>query len=129
MSAAGTSELAFTPALELAARIRARELSPVELTELYLERIERLDPRLNAFVHLDADGALAAAHDPHDGPFAGVPIPIKDLTDVAGLPTTYSTKAYARKPIGAACVPHVRAMRDALGRSGKRPAKAKPPNA
>src|SRR5205085_3874084 len=112
MSAAGTSELAFTPALELAARIRARELSPVELTELYLERIERLDPQLNAFVHLDADGALAAAHDPHDGPFAGVPIPIKDLTDVAGLPTTYSTKAYARN-VAAADAAVVRRIREA----------------
>ena len=45
-----------------------------------------------------------------------------------GLQVYSLTKAYARKPIGAACVPHVRAMRDALGRSGKRPAKAKPPN-
>ena len=95
MSADGTSELAFTPALELAARIRAREISPAELTELYLERIERLEPQLNAFVHVDADGALAAAGEPREGPFAGVPIPIKDLTDVAGLPTTYSTKAFA----------------------------------
>jgi len=112
MSAAGTSELAFTPALELAARIRARELSSLELTELYLDRIERIDPQLNAFVHVDADGALAAAREPHDGPFAGVPIPIKDLTDVAGMPTTYSAKAYARN-VAAADAAVVRRIREA----------------
>jgi amidase len=112
MSAAGTSELAFAPALELAARVRAREVSPVELTELFLARIEEVDPQLNAFVHVDAAGALEAAHDPHDGPFAGVPIPIKDLTDVAGLPTTYSAKAYAGN-VAAADAAVVRRIREA----------------
>ncbi len=95
-----SDELAFTPALELAARVRAREVSPVELTQLFLERIERLDPQLNAYVTVDAEGALAAAREaeasPSDAPFHGVPIPIKDLNETAGLRTTYSTKAYAR---------------------------------
>ena len=94
-----SDELAFTPALELAARVRAREVSPVELHELYLERIERIDPQLNAFVTVDAEGALTAAREaeasPSDAPFHGVPIPIKDLNETAGLRTTYSTKAYA----------------------------------
>jgi amidase len=95
-----SDELAFTPALELAACVRAREVSPVELTQLFLERIERLDPQLNAYVTVDAEGALAAAREaeasPSDAPFHGVPIPIKDLNETAGLRTTYSTKAYAR---------------------------------
>jgi Asp-tRNA(Asn)/Glu-tRNA(Gln) amidotransferase A subunit family amidase len=95
-----SDELAFTPALELAARVRAHEVSPVELTQLYLARIERLDPQLNAYVTVDADGALAAARaaeaSPSDVPFHGVPIPIKDLNETAGLRTTYSTKAYAQ---------------------------------
>ena len=56
-----SDELAFAPALELAAQVRARKVSPVELTELYLDRIERLDPQLNAYVTVDAEGALAAA--------------------------------------------------------------------
>ena len=90
-----SADLAFTPALDLARMVREGELSPVELVELYLERIERLDPQLNSYVTVDAEGALAAAHAPADGPFRGVPIPIKDLNETAGLRTTYSTKAYA----------------------------------
>ena len=110
-----SDELAFTPALELAARVRAREVSPVELTELYLERIERLDPQLNSFVTVDADGALAAAREaeasPAAAPFHGVPIPIKDLNETAGLRTTYSTKAYANNvpDFDAAVVRRIRA--------------------
>jgi Asp-tRNA(Asn)/Glu-tRNA(Gln) amidotransferase A subunit family amidase len=67
---------------------------------------------LNAFVHVDGDGALAAAKEPREGPFAGVPIPIKDLTDVAGLPTTYSAKAYAGN-VAAADAAVVRRIREA----------------
>jgi amidase len=93
-----SDELAFADALELAARVRARAVSPVELVELYLERIERLDPQLGAFVTLDADRALAAAREAataSDAPFHGVPLPIKDLHETAGLRTTFSSKAFA----------------------------------
>ena len=94
-----TDELAFTPALELAAMVQAGEVSPSELVELYLERIERLDPQLNAFVTVDADGAREAARaarpEAPEAPFHGVPLPIKDLHETAGLRTTYSTKAFA----------------------------------
>jgi len=90
-----TDELAFAPALELAERVRAGEVSAVELVELYLDRIERIDPALNAYVTVDADGALKAAKEQRDGPFAGVPISIKDLTETAGLRTTLSTKTLA----------------------------------
>lgn len=93
-----SDELAFAPALELAAKVRAREVSPPELVELYLARIERLDPQLNAYVTVDAEGARAAARAAEsapDAPFRGVPLPIKDLHETAGLRTTYSTKAYA----------------------------------
>jgi Asp-tRNA(Asn)/Glu-tRNA(Gln) amidotransferase A subunit family amidase len=89
-----TDDLAFVSALELAAKVRAKEVSPVELVELYLRRIERLDPQLNAFVTIDAARALAEARTPADGPFHGVPLPIKDLTETAGLRTTYSAKAF-----------------------------------
>jgi len=90
-----TEDLAFTPALEQAALVRAGEVSSLELVDLYLERIERIDPQLSAYVTVDADGARAAARAPAPGPFTGVPIPIKDLDETAGLRTTYSCKAFA----------------------------------
>jgi amidase len=98
MPDSGSSELAFAGPLELAARVRAREVSPLELVDLYLERIERIDPQLNAYVTVEADLARAEAREAEsaaDAPFRGVPLPIKDLTETAGLRTTYSTKAFA----------------------------------
>jgi len=88
-------DLPFASVLDQAALVRRGHVSPLELVDLYLERIERLDPQLNAYVTLDADGARAAARSQPDGPFAGVPIPIKDLNETAGLRTTYSCKAFA----------------------------------
>ena len=51
-----SDDLAFTPALELAERIRNKEVSSLELVDLYLERIERIDPELNAYVTVDEIG-------------------------------------------------------------------------
>ena len=94
-----SDELAFLPALEQAELVRRREVSPVELVELYLERIERIDPALNAYVTVCADGALEtarrASEAPADGPFHGVPLPVKDMTDTVGVRTTYSSRAFA----------------------------------
>jgi amidase len=94
-----SSDLAFADAVELAKLIRDRAISPVELVELYLDRIDRLDPQLDAFVTVDSDGALAAARAAERAlaaaPFRGVPLPIKDLHETAGLRTTYSSKAFA----------------------------------
>jgi amidase len=87
--------LAFLPALEQARLVREGEVSSRELVELYLERIERLDPELNAYVTVVADEALAAAESPAEGPFAGVPLPIKDLVETAGIRTTFSSRAFA----------------------------------
>ena len=92
-------ELAFLPALEQARLVRAREVSSVELVRTYLERIERIDPTLNAFVTVRPEEALAeaAAIDAAGGEasFRGVPIAVKDLTATAGIRTTYSSRAYA----------------------------------
>ncbi len=92
-------ELAFLSAVEQARLIRAGEASSVELVQLYLERIERIDPSLNAFVTVCGDEALAvarAADSTHGGaPFHGVPIAVKDLAATAGIRTTYSSHAYA----------------------------------
>lgn len=92
-------ELAFLPALEQARLVRERQVSPVELTELYLERIERLDPELGAYVTVRGEEALAEAQvkagEPAEPPFHGVPISLKDLDTTAGIRTTFSSHAFA----------------------------------
>jgi amidase len=89
-------ELPFLSAIEQADLVRRGEVASAELVELYLERIERLDPELNAFVTVCADEArAAAAGELPDGPFGGVPLPIKDLNETAGVRTTYSSRAFA----------------------------------
>jgi amidase len=83
------TELLVRPAGELARLVKAGEVTPVELVEASLERIEALDGELGAFVHLDPDGALAAASGiaaSDERPFAGVPIAVKDTAAVAGMP-------------------------------------------
>jgi aspartyl-tRNA(Asn)/glutamyl-tRNA(Gln) amidotransferase subunit A len=83
-------DLCFTSAIELAARIRNRELSPVEVTRSVIERIERLEPELNAMAHFAPEQALDAARQAEragSGPLHGVPVTIKDLNDVADMPT------------------------------------------
>ena len=56
-----SDDLAFAPALEIAARVRAREISVVELTQLFLDRIDALNPRLDAYLTVAAAHALDAA--------------------------------------------------------------------
>ena len=76
-------------------------MSPVELVETYLERIERLDPELGAFVTVCAEQALADAREkadaPAETPFHGVPIAFKDLDTTAGIRTTFSSRPFARE--------------------------------
>jgi amidase len=89
-------ELPFLSATEQAELVRRGEVTPVELVETYLERIERLDPVLNAFVTVCGEEARAAADgELPDRPFRGVPLPIKDLQETAGIRTTFSSRAYA----------------------------------
>jgi amidase len=87
--------LAFLTATEQADLVRRGEVTPLELVDTYLERIERIDPELNAFVTVCADEARAAAAGSlPDGPFRGVPLPIKDLNETAGVRTTFSSRAF-----------------------------------
>ncbi|MHB8219588.1 MAG: amidase [Acidimicrobiales bacterium] len=92
----------YASATELAIAIRARRLSPVELLDSCLDRVDRLDPALRAVIWRNDDEARGQARAMADaiaggredlGPFAGVPIPVKDLTPVAGWPLTYGSYA------------------------------------
>jgi amidase len=90
-----TTDLMFRPALELAALVRAGEVSSRELVEASLARIDALNPELNAFVDVFHDEALAAAAAVHRGdarPFAGVPVAIKNNRAVAGHRLTYGAE-------------------------------------
>ena len=91
------NELLTRPAGELANLIRDGELGSRELTQACLERIEALNPELGAFIHVDPEGALAAAEAVAPGdprPFAGVPIAIKDTAAVAGMPFTMGSDIF-----------------------------------
>jgi amidase len=92
------SDLMFRSASELAGMVRGGEVSARELAQISLERIEELNPALNAFVQVDADVALAAAEQIAAGderPFAGVPIAIKNNRPVRGLRLTYGCELMA----------------------------------
>ncbi len=97
-----TTELCFTPATELARLIGTRKISPVEVTEAILTRIERVNPRLSAFVTVTADRARAdakaaearALKGESAGPLDGIPYSIKDLEPTAGIRTTYGSKFF-----------------------------------
>ena len=94
--------LAFTPAWRLRQLIDGKQLSPVELTAHLLQRIDALNPRLNAFLTVCADEALAAARLAEEqsargeatGPLHGIPVPIKDLSRTAGVRTTRGSLIY-----------------------------------
>ena len=96
------SEIAFLPATELVARIRSRELSPVEVIDAVAAHYERLNPIVNAVVTPAYEQARAIAREAEEavrrrdelGPLHGVPIGLKDMTETAGLRTTYGSKLY-----------------------------------
>ncbi len=99
------SQLGLSEASEL---VRNKKVSPVELTHECLSRIERLNPKLNAFITVTADSALAEArhaeaeiqHDGWRGPLHGIPIALKDLVDTAGVRTTAASGVFTdRVPI------------------------------
>lgn len=104
-------ELHFLSVRELSDRIHARELSPVELTQHLLARIDVLDPRMHAFVAVTRERALAEARAAEAmiaagssrGPLHGIPYAVKDLFDVAGLPTMAGCRLLADRIAGVDC--------------------------
>src|SRR5688572_13743181 len=99
-----------TTVAALADDVSNRRLSARELVQAALDRIEAIDPQVNAFVALDGEAALdeAAALDERIaggeqvGPLAGIPIGVKDLEDAAGFRTTQGSAVYADSPLAAA---------------------------
>jgi amidase len=97
------SELTFLSAVNMARQIREKKISPVELAEAHLAKITRLNPKLNAFVHVDLERVRSEARDAEAavmrgetlGPLHGVPISIKSSLDVAGLRCEAGTRLQA----------------------------------
>jgi len=102
------ADLCFTPATELVALFRRRKVSPLELTRAVLERIEKVNPPLNAYCTVAAEQALAAARRATAalkrraklGPLHGIPVSIKDLTLTQGIRTTEGSKIFEHRISG-----------------------------
>ncbi len=96
------NSLAFTPAIELAAAIRTRRISPVDVTRAALDRIHQSQTTLNAFITVAGDAAMAQAREAEAavmrgdrlGPLHGVPVAVKDLVPTAGLRTTWGSMIF-----------------------------------
>jgi Asp-tRNA(Asn)/Glu-tRNA(Gln) amidotransferase A subunit family amidase len=109
---ADPADIAYAPAHELSRWIRSGELTSVRLTEIYLERIARLDPRLHACITVTADLARAQAQRADDelaagrwrGPLHGLPYGAKDLFDTDGIATTWGAAPYRDRVPGANAV-------------------------
>lgn len=117
-----SDHLAYTPATQLAALVRTKALSPVELTRAVVDRIERLNPRLNAFCTLTAEAALAAAQAAEQavmrgaplGPLHGLAFSIKDLHLTRGVRTMSGSQIFADR-VPDTDAPFVRRLREAGG--------------
>jgi Asp-tRNA(Asn)/Glu-tRNA(Gln) amidotransferase A subunit family amidase len=97
------NNLVFPPAVDMAEQIRNKKISPVELVDAHLAQIEKLNPRLNAYVQVDPEGARRAAQDAEIavmreetlGPLHGVPISIKSSLEVSGMRCEAGTRLRA----------------------------------
>ena len=116
------TDLCYTPATRLAEMIRTKALSPVELTRAVLERIERLNPKVNAFCTLLADGAMESARAAEAavmkggplGPLHGIPFSIKDLAFTKGVRTMGGSFIYEHR-VPDLDAPYVRRLKEAGG--------------
>ena len=96
-------DLCFTPAVELARLYRTRKVSPLEVMQAVLERLDQVNPTVNAFVTVDREGALREARRATAalarrgaavGPLHGIPVGIKDVTLTKGMRTTFGSKLF-----------------------------------
>jgi len=118
---ASDDDIGYASALSLLERYRIGALSPVEATSMLLDRLDRLQPRLNAFCIVDRDGALAAARRSEArwrtgepaGPLDGVPVTIKDLMLMRGFPTLRGSHLVDRDQDWSEDTPAVARLREA----------------
>jgi len=109
------SELTRMTAAQVAGVIASGEVSAVEVAAAHLDRIEAVDRRVHAFLHVDREGALRAARDVDDrkvtGPLAGVPVAVKDVVTTRGVPTTAGSRILEgwKPPYDATIVSRLRA--------------------
>ena len=100
------ADIALAPAWKLGQWLRKKSISSFELTSLYLDRIARLAPKLENFITVTSDLALAQSKEADArlargrilSPLHGVPYGLKDLFDVVGVPTTWGAEPYANRP-------------------------------
>src|SRR5579864_8725493 len=115
-----TSEVTSLSASQIAELVRTRKLSPVEVVKAHLARVERVNPKINAFVQVDGERALAQAREAEAavmrgeelGPLHGVPISIKSSIDVAGMRCEAGTKLRAGQ-VASHDAPLVRRLKNA----------------
>ena len=99
------ADIAYAPVWRLARWIETRKLTPTRLTQIYLDRIQRHDPKLRCIITLTRDTALAQAKradaeiaaGKYRGPLHGIPYGVKDLLDTAGIPTTYGAEPFQHR--------------------------------
>ncbi|MGW4153581.1 Asp-tRNA(Asn)/Glu-tRNA(Gln) amidotransferase subunit GatA [Micromonospora chersina] len=113
------TDLTRLTAAEIAGLVAAGETSAVEVTQAHLDRIAAVDERVHAFLHVDGEGALAAARGVDErraagedlGPLAGVPVAVKDVLTTKGVPTTVGSKILEgwRPPYDSTIVERLRA--------------------
>ncbi len=113
-----SDSILFESVGELSKRIQSKQLSPVALTEAYLQRSEKIGPRLNAYARLTPEIALEQAHAAekeiqrghYRGPLHGIPFAAKDLLAVNGIPTTWGAKPFAEQvfPYNATVIDHLK---------------------
>ena len=102
---ASDQDIAFAPVTRLSRWIETRQLTSERLTRLYLDRLERFDPKLRCVITLTRESALAQAQRAdreiaaghYRGPLHGIPWGAKDLVDTAGVPTTYGAEPYRNR--------------------------------
>jgi len=99
------ADIAFAPLTQLSRWIESRKLTSERLTNIYLDRLQRFDPKLRCVITLTRDAALAQAKSAdaeiaagkYRGPLHGIPFGVKDLLDTAGIPTTWGAEPYRNR--------------------------------